>query len=238
MLGRLVDVRAEERRPLLWASAYFFATLTGYYLLRPLRDEMGIRGGVQNLKWMFTATFVTMLLVVPAWSFVVARFARRRLVPIAYRFTAATLLAFWVADRLGVSPAAVARVFFVWVSVLALFIVAVLWSFLTDVFRRDQAKRLFGFIFVGGSAGAIAGPWLASVLASSLGTASLLVASAILLEMGTQCVLALTRWAESSRAGDFGRAAAEPVGGGILEGFRLALRSPYLLPDTYRDGSL
>lgn len=222
-------VRQDERPAVLWAFCYFFAVLCGYYMLRPLRDEMGIVGGVKNLPWMFTGTFVVMLLVVPLYSAVVARFARRRIIPVVYRFCAMNLLLFLLLDRAGVSEIWVARIFFVWVSVFNLFVVSVFWSFMVDTFRAEQGKRIFGAIAAGGSVGAIAGPFLAGFLIKPFGRAGLYVATAILLEFAVFCVKRLVAWAATHEAGEVGHAAEQPVGGGVFAGFRLALSSPYLL---------
>lgn len=222
-------VTRAERAAVIWASLYFFCVLSGYYILRPLRDEMGILGGVKNLPWQFTGTFVVMLVAVPFYSAVVARFPRRAIIPIVYRFCAANLLAFLALDRAGVSEVVVARVFFIWVSVFNLLVVTVFWSFMVDTFRPEQGKRLFGAIAAGGSLGAIAGPFLAWVLVKPFGRAGLYVAAALLLEAAVLCVRRLVAWAGAHDAGGVGRAPGQPVGGGVFAGFKLALASPYLL---------
>lgn len=218
-----------ERPAVVWAFLYFFAVLCGYYTLRPLRDEMGILGGVKNLSWLFTGTFIVMLAMVPFYSAVVARYPRRAIIPIVYRFCAATLLAFLVLDRAGVSEVIVARIFFIWVSVFNLLVVSVFWSFMVDTFRPDQGKRLFGAIAAGGSLGAIVGPLLASVLVKPFGRAGLYVAAALLLEAAVFCVRRLVSWAGAHESGGVGRAPGRAVGGGAFAGFKLALASPYLL---------
>jgi AAA family ATP:ADP antiporter len=218
-----------ERPAVFWAFLYFFAVLSSYYTLRPLRDEMGILGGVKNLPWQFTGTFVVMLLAVPFYSAVVARFPRRKIIPVVYRFFALNLLAFLLFDRAGVSEVWVARVFFVWVSVFSLFVVSIFWSFMVDTFRAEQGKRLFGAIAVGGSLGAIAGPFLAAYLVKPFGRAGLYIASAVLLEAAVFCVRRLVAWASAHDAGGVGHAPDRAVGGGALAGFRLAVSSPYLL---------
>jgi AAA family ATP:ADP antiporter len=190
---------------------------------------MGILGGVKNLPWQFTGTFVVMLLAVPFYSAVVARFPRRKIIPVVYRFFALNLLAFFLFDRAGVSELWVARVFFVWVSVFSLFVVSIFWSFMVDTFRAEQGKRLFGSIAVGGSMGAIAGPFLAAYLVKPFGRAGLYIASAALLEAAVFCVRRLIAWASAHDAGGVGHAPDRAVGGGVLAGFRLAVSSPYLL---------
>ena len=168
-LSRFVAVRPEEVRALLWSFAYFFCLLAGYYILRPLRDEMGVAGGVRNLQWLFTATFLTMLAAVPLYGALVARLPRRRFIPLVYHFFVANLAVFWLLLTLDVERQIVARVFFVWISVFVLFAVSVFWSFMADLYSSEQGKRLYGFIAAGGSAGALAGPALTIGLAEAAG---------------------------------------------------------------------
>jgi len=239
--ARLVEIRPGERRAVGWAFAYFFALLAGYYVLRAVREEMGIRGGVERLHESFLATFLVMLLAVPAWSVLVGRVPRARAIPIVYRVFLAFLVSFLALVTLGVAPPLVARAFYVWVSVYGLFVVSVFWSYVADLFSSEQGRRLFGAIAAGGSAGAIAGPLLAGSLAGLVGVPGLLAMSAVLLEVATVCAGALGRTAPprhdapttgpaavtSAASGD-GQPGA-PVGGGALAGLTLTLRSPYLL---------
>jgi AAA family ATP:ADP antiporter len=232
-LARLIDARDDELVAALWAFAYFFCLLAGYYVLRPLRDEMGIEGGVENMQWLFTGTFVAMLLVVPLFGALSARVRRSRLVPLAYAFFVLNILAFWLLFHSVPDTAWVARAFFIWVSVYNLFVVSVFWSFMADLFRREQARRLFGFVAAGGSAGAIAGPALAATLAKPLGPVNLLLVSAALLVAATLCAIRLTRWARAvhitaDEAGDGLAGRDTPMGGGVWAGVRLVLGSRYL----------
>lgn len=227
VLARAVDVRADEIRALLLSFAYFFCLLCGYYIIRPLREEMGIAGGVENLPWLFTGTFVAMLVAVPLFGATVARFAKRRIVPLVYRFFIANILIFFVLLRFDIGAEHVARAFFIWTSVYNLFVVSVFWSFMADVFRNDQARRLFGFIAAGGSAGALLGPALTAALAVPLGPVALLLISALFLEGAVQCVRRLTV-AIPARARDDTSDGA-PIGGGVFAGITLVLRSRYLL---------
>ena len=220
MLNRVVNVRPEEVRALLWSFAYFFCLLAGYYILRPLRDEMGVAGGVRNLQWLFTGTFVTMLAAVPCYGALVARLPRRRFIPFVYHFFVANLAVFWLLLWLGVERQLVARVFFVWISVFNLFAVSVFWSFMADIYSSDQAKRLYGFIAAGGSAGALAGPALTIGLVQAIGAANLIIVAAALLEAAVLCATRLEAKDEARRE--------EHIGGGALEGLRLVLSRPYV----------
>jgi len=227
-LTRLAHAEPHEIAASAWSFACFFCLLCGYYVLRPLRDEMGVQGGVENLPWLFSVTFVTMLAVVPVFGFAASRLARRRLVPWTYLFFIATVLGFYGLFSTGVSPPAVARAFFVWVSVFNLFVVSLFWSLMADLFRPGQAARLFGLISAGGSSGALAGPALTASLAEYLGTAGLLLVSCVFLGLALLCVIALVRRASmDAAAAPAGQAGL--IGGTTWSGIAVVLRSTYLL---------
>jgi AAA family ATP:ADP antiporter len=217
-------VRPEEVRALLWSFAYFFCLLAAYYILRPLRDEMGIAGGVRNLQWLFTATFLVMLAAVPLYGALVARVARRLFIPLVYHFFVVNLAIFWLLLTFDVERLIVARVFFVWISVFVLFAVSVFWSFMADVYNSQQGKRLYGFIAAGGSAGALAGPAITIGLAGAIGAVNLLIVAALLLEAAVLCASRL----ESATHEDEKQAEAPPTGGGAIDGIVMVLRSPYI----------
>ena len=228
-LGRVVSVRPDETRALLWSFAYFFCLLAGYYVLRPLRDEMGIAGGVRNLQWLFTATFLVMLAAVPVFGAVVARLPRKRFVPLVYHFFVANIAVFWVLLTLDIEKVVVARVFFVWISVFNLFAVSVFWSFMADLWQSEQGKRLFGFIAAGGSAGALLGPVVTVALAVPLGPVNLLVIAALLLELAVLCAHRLESAVPKAGEGATAKPAdSGAIGGGWLSGILMVLRSPYL----------
>jgi len=230
MLTRIARIERGEFGPSLWAFACFFCVLCGYYVLRPLRDEMGVQGGVENLPWLFSATFAAMLAVVPVFGFAASRLPRRRLVPWTYLFFIANVVVFYFLFSKGVAPSAVARAFFVWVSVFNLFVVSLFWSLMADLFRPGQAARLFGFISAGGSCGALAGPTLTAFLAAPLGTANLLLVSCGFLGAAFVCTQALVRHA--SVPANSPSAPVEPadaIGGTAWSGVAVILRSPYLL---------
>ena len=229
-LKRIARARRGEVGASLWSFAGFFCILCGYYVLRPLRDEMGVQGGVENLPWLFSATFAAMLAVVPAFGFAASRLPRRRLVPWAYFFFITNLLVFYVLFSVDFAPSAVARAFFVWVIVFNLFVVSLFWSLMADLFRPEQATRLFGFISAGGSCGALAGPTLTASLAAPLGTANLLLVSCFFLASALVCVRALVRSADTrDDPGAGSTEAVGSIGGTTWSGIAVILRSPYLL---------
>ena len=209
-----------ELAAVAWAFAYFFLLLCSYYLLRPVRDALAVDAGAQALKWLFTATFATMLALVPLFGWLCARLPRARLLPLVYGFFVINLLLF--SARL--SP----LVFFVWLSVFNLFAVSVFWSYMSDLFDTEQAARLYGAIAAGGSCGAIAGPLLAAFFSKTLQHSGLLLVAAALLALTIPCISMLGRWARAHpRSGDAPPEA--PLGGSILAGVRAALGSRFLL---------
>ncbi|MDR3454957.1 MAG: MFS transporter [Rhodoferax sp.] len=226
-LRRGVPATPAELAAAVWSFAYFFALLAGYYVLRPLRDQMGIAGGIKTLPWLFTATFVTLLAAQPLYGALVARLPRARFIPVVYHFFVANLALFWLLLTLGIAPVIVARVFFVWVSVFNLFAVAVFWSFMADLFTSEQGKRLFGFIGAGGTAGGLLGPVITIVLSVPLGPANLLIVAIVFLELAVFCVHRLERSAgvvaQGSQQGE------RRVGGGAFAALPELMRSPYLL---------
>jgi ATP:ADP antiporter, AAA family len=231
LLQRAVDVRPDEVRALLWSCAYFFFVLSSYYVIRPLREQMAVAGGTRNIPWLFTATMVSMFLVHPPFAALVTRLPRRVFVPLANRFFAANLVIFYVI--LQVLPESqqiwVGRVFFVWTAVFNLFVISVFWSFMADVFTSSEGKRFFGFIGCGGTLGGILGSTVTAVLAPRLGPANLIIVSVVLLELSTVAVRRLSAMAAARP----GTPAAENndaiIGGGVLDGVRHAISSPYLL---------
>jgi ATP/ADP translocase len=234
LIKKLANAKSGEVKAVLWSFLYFFSLLTSYYILRPLRDEMGVTGGTRNLPWMFTATFIALLATAPLLAAVVAKLPRPRFIPIVYLFFVANLLLFWMLLKADWQTLYVARAFFVWIAVFSVFTVSVFWSFMSDLYSTEQSKRLFGFIAAGGSIGTLAGPFLARQLSVPLGPANLLLIAAVLLALAVFCANRLEAAAAEVRQATPGFEAAsakrekEPVGGGLFEGFLWLFKSPYL----------
>lgn len=221
------NVRPGERAVLLLGFAFHFCVLASYYLVRPLRDALGLEGGADKLQWLFTATFLVMLLMVPLFGALVSRLPTRRFVPLIYRCIGLTMILFGVLIANRVAPVQVGNVFFVWISVYNLFIVSIFWSVLVDRFSSEQGQRLFGFVAAGGTLGTFIGPLLAATMASRLGPIALTLAAAVLLEMAVRCHRALLARTEAQSA-DSSRVDRR-MGGSMLAGITLISRSPYLL---------
>jgi AAA family ATP:ADP antiporter len=231
LINRLVEVRPAELRALGWAWLYIFSVLFSYYILRPIRDEMGVAGGVENLPWLFTGTLLGMIAVNPPFAALVSRLPRAKFIAVSYRFFLANLLVF--AGLLHVATAEqniwIGRVFFIWASVFNLFVVSVFWGLIVDVFSAEQGKRLFGFIAAGATLGGIVGSSLTATLAKQVPATYLLLGSALLLEAAVFCVRGLSRLSDALERRPSGGSDAAPIGGAVLSGLRHALASPYLI---------
>ena len=200
-LARAVDLRPGEAPGLAAAFAYHFLLFTAYYILRPIRDSMGVTGGVENIDDLFGWTLLGMLLAVPVFGWLSGRFRRGVFLPWTYVFFAAQLVAFWAVFTAHEDDAATARVFFVWVSVFNLFVISVFWSFMADLFDKEQGKRLFAFITAGASVGAISGSAITKFFAESVGNVNLLLVSAVMLASTVLLMRYLLGWSRGRDAG-------------------------------------
>jgi ATP:ADP antiporter, AAA family len=229
LVHRLVVVEPEELRPLLAAFATLFCMFSSYTILRPIRDTMGITSGVEKLPYLFWGTFIAMLALQPIYGWLTSRFRRPVFLPWVYAFFTANLLAFYLWFNLQQDHTWIARTYYVWVSVFNFFIVAVFWSLMADVFTREQAGRMFGFIAAGASTGGLVGPLVASRLAVPLGTINLLLISAALLAVSMFFMRRVINWQRQFGAHARGAEVDTPLGGHILAAFHQVIRSPYLL---------
>jgi AAA family ATP:ADP antiporter len=243
---RAVDMEDGEVRPVLWACVYCFFVLASFYVLRPLREEMGIAGGIKNLPKLYLGTLAATIVTVPLFSALVSRFSRRRFIPIAYRFFALNLVGFfflfqWIPQDWRVIAA---RVFYVWLSVFNLFVVSVFWGYMADIFTSGQGKRLFGVVAAGGTLGGIVGASLTAEIVERVGVQAMFLIAALVVEAAVQAFRRLDRLplslgpvpAAGLSLDGVAQAAAVAVKKeerldrtGWLGGFTAVLRSPYLL---------
>ena len=238
LLRRVVDVRDGEVRAMLTSALFFFFLLCSYFVLRPMRDEVAAATGITKLPWLFTATLTVTVILNPMFSALVVRFPVRRFIPISYQFFVASMLVFYVVLRFlsakegSVVDVWTARAFFVWTTVFALFNTSIFWCLMADTFNSEQAKRMFGFIGVGGTLGSITGSATAA-LATRIGAITLLLVSAALLELAVFTVMRFPMrdgGATPMSGKRPGReAGADVIGGSVWAGFTHVLKSPYLL---------
>ena len=229
LLQKAVDVRPNEVRALGLGFAFHFLILTGYYILRPIRDSIAASNRLETLPWMFTATLVAMLLANVLFAAVVARMSRRKFIPLAYGFFIFNLGLFFVLMRSSPPEEQVwiGRGLYVWVSVFNLFNTAIFWAFMTDLFTVEQGKRLYGFIAVGGSLGAIAGAYITKHYVGQIGPANLLAISAVMFAVAGSLVRFFPTGFADRHEPDEAKEA--PIGGSVWSGLTHIVRSPYLL---------
>lgn len=232
-LARAVNAESAELPAVLAGFALFFCLFAGYFMLRPIREAMGITGGVSNLQWLFSATFVVMLLAVPLFAWLNSKVPRIQFIDWVYGFFCLNLLAFVLLFCLDHDSVWLARVFYVWISVYNLFVVSVAWSLMADVFDAAQARRLFAFIAAGASVGGLCGPLLSTLLVGYVGESGLMLMAAVLLGVAISLKRYLMGWREGRGAGRPGAQASEsprrPVAGNPFSGLTRLLRSRYLL---------
>jgi len=228
-MAKLVTVEEGEWRATLLAFAFFFCLLASYFVLRSIRDAVGVAAGTANLPWLFTGTLVATLLANPVYAAVVSRLPVRRFIPIVYRVFAAMLITFAAlvhysgpAQEQYLGPA-----FWIFISVFSLFVPSVFWGFMADTFYSNQGKRLYGFIGVGGTLGGMFGSKFTALMATTVGTPVLMLMSVVMLEAGVQV---LRHFPPSFRQETRDRETAKrSVGGNSLAGITHVMRSPYLL---------
>ncbi len=218
------QVKSHEWPSLIWSFLYFYFLLTGYFILRPIREEMGVTAGPENYGLLFLATFVVMMLIQPIYGKIVSVYSRKQFIPIIYGFFAGMIFFLWLCFQLfGTNNVILARVFFVFVSVYNVFVVSVFWSFMSDVYHKKQGKRLFGIIAAGGSVGGITGGLITAVLVHEIGTINLLLVSFLFLIFCIFAVFQVRKYANSN-----GQNKEAPLGGSAIEGVKLILGSKLL----------
>lgn len=237
-IQKFTNIHREEVPVVIASGFFFFCLLTALMVLRPAREALGMESGLDTVRWLFLGTAVFTLLVNPVFGYLVSHFKRFTFVATTYFFFAASLLVFYL--FLTLAPESIGqisgRIFYVWYSVFNLFNTMVFWATMADTYKLEQSKRLYGTIAVGGTLGAIFGPWLTSVLAIPIGTANLLLVSVCFLFLGVFCAWLVFHF---STAAGFTSLSAdnsdneldknEIIGGSAWQGLRSALSSPYLL---------
>ncbi len=212
------------------AFVYFFCVLAAYYVIRPVRDQLSAAVGSTSLPIFYAVTFVATLVLTPFFGALVARFPRRRFVPIVYLFFIAGMIAFIPAFELQdvIGARVLGSIFFVWVSVFNLFVVAVFWSFMADLFDAEQARRLFPIITLGGATGALAGPGMTKAFVFLVGVSGLLIVSSLLLGAAIVCIVALSRWSRRNPVAGERQRDERVIGGGLFAGAVETLKSPLM----------
>lgn len=230
LVSTLFNVEQDEAPAVSAGVLMFFFLFTGYFMLRPVRETMGVAGGVDNLQWLFSATFVATLAALPMFGWLASKVGRRRLLPWTYAFFGLNLLCFAAGFALDTEHLWLARSFYVWLSVFNLLTISLAWSVLADIFASGQARRLFALMAGGASLGGLTGPILGTLLVAPLGYAGLLLLSAAFLAASALAAVWLQRWRDAHPiAGDSTSLRRQPLGGNPFSGATDVFRSRYLM---------
>jgi ATP:ADP antiporter, AAA family len=229
LLTRLAPIEPRETRAVVAAFSLFFFMWAGYFAVRPVRETVAInfigRENVADL-WLYTALFS--ILIIPAYGTIVARLRRSVFLPAIYGTVALLFAGVGLAMQTGGMTSVIGKVFYVFISVMNLMLLSMFWSFLLELFDKGQTKRLFGVIAAGGSAGALAGPFISDIAVDAIGTSGILYLGAAMFGLAIVCQRVLLGvW--THRSATTGPAEDRPIGGNVFAGITLIARSPYLI---------
>jgi AAA family ATP:ADP antiporter len=235
VVSEIFGFQRRELIPVAWSFAYFFCVLSSYYILRPIREAMAVGSGPNTIPYLFIGTFVTMLFATSIFGWVASRFPRRTFLPWVYLFFISNILIFWVVfsqmRSAGDDYIWLGRSFFVWISVFNLFVVSVFWSFMADIYTREQGRRLFGFITSGGSIGALLGGLATSNVVVNIGFENLFPISAAMLVFALLCIHKLKDWVHHEHEEEIDKTVESntPLGGSAFAGITHVMSSKYFL---------
>ena len=235
LFGRVFGIKRQEYVPVAWSFAYFSCVLSSYYILRPIREAMAVGSGADTIPYLFLGTFAATMVTAPVFGWVASRFPRRVFLPWVYVFFISNILVFWLVFAQQVNDETdhvwLGRAFFVWLSVFNLFVVSVFWSFMADIYTRDQGRRLFGFITAGGSIGALVGAAATTAYVVDIGFENLFPIAAALLGLAVFCIVNLQKWVAHEHRDDIEHSemSHKPLGGNPLSGITHVFGSNYFL---------
>ncbi len=232
MIRAATKVEPNELNATLLAFLFVFVLMTAYSILKPVRDALGADWGAVGLSVTWTANFVLSVIAVSVYGAALSVFRFRIVVPGVYAFFAFTFLSLYVITASVAEPSFINKGFYVWVSVFSLFHLSVFWSFMSDLFDKSQAPRLFGFIAAGASVGAIVGPLITALLVDVVGASALMLVSAMLLLVPIPIILILERLRTTELGNENVRADVSKqmaIGKNPFAGFSIFLTSRYLL---------
>ena len=230
--GAATRIEPGEQRAALLSFCFLFLVMFSYQVLKPIRDAMGTVYGADKLEHLFTATFAGTFVVAPIYAWIASRVKLQTLLPCVYGFFVVNILVFYALFEANPESRMLAAAFYVWLSVANMFVISVFWSFMADLWAKEQSKRLFGFIAAGGSVGAAVGPAITAAVVTVVGTGAMMLLSAIGFALTIVIIRVLVR-DKAARHVEGGHTQQTTLdrrlGGNPLAGFSLLLKSPYLL---------
>ncbi len=235
LFGKVLGPERHEYAAVAWSFAYFFCVLSSYYILRPIRETMAVGSGPDTIPYLFMGTFAAMMVATPIFGWVTSRYPRRTFLPWVNLFFVSNILIFWFLFSKYIDDGAnhiwLGRAFFVWLSVFNLFVVSVFWSFMADIYTREQGRRLFGFITAGGSIGALIGAAATSALVVEIGFQNLFPIAATILVLPVLCIHKLRHWVAHEHEAEIDATvvSSKPLGGSPFSGITHIFGSHYFL---------
>jgi len=230
-LTKISKIEASEAKAVLCSFLFVVVLMSAYYILRPVRDAMASDWTDAEVSWLWTLNFFISTAVVAVYGIAVSRFRFRLLVPAMYAIFALTFVVFYLLASTAADRTLVDKSFYVWVSVFSLFHISVFWSFMSDLFSKEQAGRLFSIIAAGASVGGLVGPSIPSFFSASLGTDNLMLIASLMLLIPIPIIFYL----QSLKVSDLDNKEPElqaprgAIGGNPFAGFKMFFSNPYLL---------
>ncbi|MEQ9423599.1 MAG: MFS transporter [Cyclobacteriaceae bacterium] len=231
ILQKVADIEANEVKATAFSFLFVFVLMAAYYILRPVRDAMASDWSDAEVSQLWTLNFFISAALVALYGFIVAKIRFSRLVPSIYTFFAASFVFFFISVFLFEDRKLIDKSFYVWLSVFSMFHLSVFWSYMSDLFNKEQAKRLFAIIAAGASAGALVGPLIPTLFVNFTGTDNLILIASIMLIIPIPIIvyLAKLKTTELQNEDVSVDLSAIKIGGNPFAGFKSFVSDPYLL---------
>ncbi len=225
--------RIEEReiKAVIFSFLFVVVLMSAYYILRPVRDAMASDWTDAEVSWLWTINFFISTAIVALYGLMVSKFRFRLLVPVMYGIFAGSFVIFYFLASISDDRTIIDKAFYVWVSVFSLFHISVFWSFMSELFSKEQSGRLFGIIAVGASVGGLIGPSITAFFSVSLGTDNLMLIASMMLLIPIPIIFYL----QTLKVTDLNNEELDPttpnqsIGGSPFAGFKMFFSNPYLL---------
>jgi AAA family ATP:ADP antiporter len=224
-------IKEREIKAVVFSFLFIVVLMSAYYILRPVRDAMASDWTDAEVSLLWTLNFFISTTIVAFYGIMVSKFRFRLLVPAMYVVFATSFIIFYFLGSMFEDRTFIDKSFYVWVSVFSLFHISVFWSFMSELFSKEQSGRLFGVIAVGASVGGLIGPSITAFFSLSLGTDYLMLFASMMLLIPIPVIFYLQslKISESTRQEHSQSSSYLSIGGNPLAGFRLFFSNPYLL---------
>ena len=224
-------VKEKEVKAVIFSFLFVVVLMSAYYILRPVRDAMASDWSDAEVSWLWTLNFFISTAIVALYGSMVSKFRFRLLVPAMYGIFAISFIIFYALGSVFEDRTLIDKSFYVWVSVFSLFHISVFWTFMSELFSKEQSGRLFGIIAVGASVGGLIGPSITAFFSVSLGADNLMLIASMMLLIPIPIIFYL----QSLKSKELNNEVLDipdsnqSIGGNPLAGFKMFFSNPYLL---------